>query len=200
MLCRKMEFKKFIDVWNEQTGYNTPKHHQKICEFLEQGYASKMKRCLLLAFRNSGKSTVVGLFCAWLLAKNSNLRILVLAADFALAKKMVRNVKRIIEQHPACQHLKPAKKTEWAADYFTVERSVVLRDPSMLAKGIDANITGLRADVIICDDVEVPKNCRTAALRETLKEKLLEIDFIITPSGFVLYIGTPHVKETIYKT
>ncbi len=192
-------FKEFVNIWNEILGLNTPVHHLQMCEFLENNYWHGNKKCLLLAFRNSGKSSIVGLFCAWLLTINANLRILVIAADFALAKKMVRNVKRIIEQHPNCQHLKPSKKEEWAAEYFTVARSQVLRDPSMLAKGIDANITGLRADVIICDDVEVPKNCGTEIKRQNLREKLLEIDFILTPQGFVLYIGTPHTKDTIYQ-
>ena len=64
---------------------------------------------LLLAFRSSGKSTLVGLFCAWLLCRHPDLRILVLAGDFALAKKMVRNVKRIIERHPLTAGLKPTR-------------------------------------------------------------------------------------------
>jgi len=195
----EMNFKDFIETWNQNLELSTPVHHLKIAHFLSEKYLTGNKKCLLLAFRNSGKSSLVGLFCAWLFTQNPNLRILVLAADFSLAKKMVRNVKRIIEQHPACEKLKPSKKEEWAADYFTIAKSQVLRDPSMLAKGIDANITGLRADVIICDDVEVPKNCNTSIKRENLREKLLEIDFILTPQGFVLYIGTPHHKETIYE-
>ncbi len=66
-----------------------------------------------------GKSTVVGLFCAWVLYRENSARILVMAADYALAKKMVRNVKRIVEQHPLAKHLKPAKLDQWAADQFT---------------------------------------------------------------------------------
>lgn len=64
---------------------------------------------------------------------------------------------RIIEQHPLTLGLKPARQDQWASDQFTVNRNMELRDPSMLAKGLGANITGLRADIIICDDVEVPK-------------------------------------------
>jgi hypothetical protein len=45
-------------------------------------------------FRNAGKSTLVGIFCAWLLLNNPDLRILVLAAEHDLARKMARNVKR----------------------------------------------------------------------------------------------------------
>ena len=133
------------------------------------------------------KSTLVGLFCAWLLYENCNSRILIMSADYELAKKMVRNVKRIIERHPLTTHLKPKQKDQWASDRFTIIRSQELRDPSVLARGIDANITGCRADVIVCDDVEVPKNCDTEAKRNDLKEKLSELDFIVS-----LYTPTTH--------
>jgi hypothetical protein len=151
-----------------------------------------------MAFRSCGKSTIIGLFAAWLLLHDSNLRILVLSADTLLARKMVRNVKRIIERHPLTAHLKPERLDQWGADRFTVKRSMELRDPSMLARGIAANMTGSRADVVICDDVEVPKTCDTAEKRENLRDKLAEIDFILTPSGTQIYAGTPHHWHTIY--
>ena len=139
------------------------------------------------------------MFCAWLLYKNPNIRILVVAADSVLAKKMVRNVKRIIETFPLLENIRPEKKTEWASGSFTVARNVELRDPSMLAVGLMSNATGSRADVIICDDVEVPKNCDTFQKRQDLREKLLEYSFILVPDGMQIFIGTPHTLDTIYK-
>lgn len=175
-----------------------PTHQRKIAKWLYGLWKSEDRQGLLMAFRNSGKSTVVGLFCAWVLYQNSALRILVMAADYSLAKKMVRNVKRIIEQHPLTKGLKPEHLEQWASDQFTVNRDSELRDPSMLAKGIGANITGLRADIIICDDVEVPKNCDTSQKREELRQRLDELDYILTPGGMQLYIGTLHTYYTIY--
>ena len=55
------------------------------------------------------------------------------------------------------------------------------------------------ADLIICDDVEVPRNCDTALKRMDLREKLEELDYILTPQGMQLYIGTPHTFYTIYQ-
>ena len=153
----------------------------------------------MLAFRSSGKSTIVGVFCAWLLYCNPNIRILVVAADTTLARKMVRNVKRIIETFPLLTDIRPKKKTEWASGSFTVERDMALRDPSMMAVGLMSNATGSRADVIICDDVEVPKNCDTFQKRQDLREKLLEYSFILVPNGTQIFIGTPHALDTIYK-
>lgn len=197
----RVGFFEFVYVWLRLQGMKIPKHQKKMLRWLSALYADPTERQgLLMAFRNSGKSTIVGLFCAWALYDNPSLRILVMAADHALAKKMVRNVKRIIEQHPLAAHLKPQKQDQWASGQFTVVRTQELRDPSMLAKGIGANITGLRADLIICDDVEVPKNCDTPLKRQELREKLDELDYILTPQGMQLYIGTPHNFYTIYQT
>lgn len=191
-------FAQFVETWNKDQNLSTPKHHKKISAWLEGRWAAKDRELLLMAFRNSGKSTLVGMFCAWLLACHPSLRIMVLAADLSLARKMTRNVKRIIERHPDCAGLKPKSRDQWASDQFTVNRDSELRDPSMLAKGIVANITGSRADVVICDDVEVPNTSDTQTKREDLRERLDEIDYVLVPGGLQLYVGTPHTFHTIY--
>nr|DAS10153.1 MAG TPA: Terminase [Caudoviricetes sp.] len=201
MKTRKIDFFEFVYVWFRVQGLSIPRHQRKMTSWLSALWHDKEKRQgLLMAFRNSGKSTIVGLFCAWALYQDPAVRILVMAADHSLAKKMVRNVKRIIERHPLASGLKPDKLDQWASDQFTVKRVSELRDPSMLAKGLGANITGLRADIIICDDVEVPKNSDTALKRQDMREKLNELDYILTPGGLQLYIGTPHNYYTIYQT
>lgn len=201
MAMMKIDFFEFMYVWFKLQGLKVPSHQKKIARWLSGLWCRGGERqALLMAFRNSGKSTVVGLFCAWVLYRSPSTRILVMAADHSLARKMVRNVKRIIEQHPLTKKLKPPRLDQWASDQFTVSRAAELRDPSMLAKGLGANITGLRADLIICDDVEVPKNCDTSLKRQEMRERLNELDYILTPGGMQLYIGTPHTYYTIYQT
>jgi hypothetical protein len=195
---KSLNFPEFVWIWNHRQGLTTPNLHLRIARWLSTRWEEGDRNLLLLAFRNSGKSTLVGLFSAWLLFRNPNLRILVLAADFALAKKMVRNVKRIVERHPFTRGLKPARSDQWASDQFTVRRMAELRDPSMLAKGIEANITGLRADIVICDDVEVPNTSDTALKRADLRARLHEIEYVLVPGGLQLYVGTPHSFYTIY--
>jgi len=68
----------------------------------------------------------------------------------------------------------------------------------MLAAGIGANITGSRADVVLCDDVEVPGNSDTAGKRAELRARLAEIEFVLVPGGTLLFVGTPHALDTIY--
>jgi len=193
-----VSFKIFLSLWNKVQGQVTPGVHFCMADWLEGSWRTGQRRLLLQAFRSSGKSTITGLFAAWLLYTNPDLRIIVLAADMILARKMVRNVKRILERHPLTPHLKPEQVDQWGADRFTVKRRLELRDPSMLARGMAANMTGSRADVIICDDVEVPNTCDTADKRRDLRERLGEIDFVLMQGGSILYIGTPHSWYTIY--
>lgn len=195
-----VEFRAFVEAWNALQGQGTPRHHRIIVRWLGARLGGGDRRLLLMAFRGAGKSTLVGLFAAWLLRTDPNRRLLVLAADLRLAKKMVRNVKRIIERHPMTQGMKPRERDQWASDQFTVVRPLELRDPSMLAAGIDGNVTGTRADVVICDDVEVPRSSDTAPKREALREALREIDYLMVPDGVQLYVGTPHSWYTIYAT
>lgn len=193
-----LSFKLFLALWNRLQGQTTPTVHFRIADWLEAAWERGETRLLLMAFRACGKSTIVGLFAAWLIWCRPDVRILVLAADTMLARKMVRNVKRIIERHPLTAPLKPERIDQWGSDRFTVKRDRELRDPTMLAAGIGSNITGSRADVIICDDVEVPRTCDTADKRAELRDRLSETGFVLVPGGTQLYVGTPHSWFTIY--
>ncbi|WGF90730.1 phage terminase large subunit [Marinivivus vitaminiproducens] len=201
-LVLDMGFAQFAWLWNHIEDRALPDLHRTIADWLDGAVSAEdgARRALLMAFRDAGKSTVVGLFCAWLLARNPDLRILVLAAEAELARKMTRSVRRLIEKHPACRHLLPDRAEQWAADRLSVKRRLVQRDPSLLARGVGANITGCRADVIICDDVEVPNTAGTADKRRELRERLAETAYVLVPDGLHLYVGTPHAFHSIYAT
>lgn len=196
--CNQYDFGVFLDLWNATQNQPTPTLHFRIARWLQKSWEHGETRLLLQAFRASGKSTIVGIFIAWILSRDPDLRILVLSAESTLAQKMVRTIRKLIEKHPLTAHLRPKNPDQWAADSFTVMRSRVSRDPSVLARGLYANTTGTRADIIICDDVEVPNTCDTAEKRERLRERLAENDFILVPGGTQIYIGTPHSYYSIY--
>ena len=193
------EFVEFAWVWNRIQAQEMPAVHRRIARWLGARRAAGDRRLLLTAFRGCGKSTLVGLYCAWWLLRDPAARILVLAADGMLAVKMVGTVRRILERHPLCAALLPGTPEAWAMDRFTVAREAVLRDPSMLAAGLSGNITGSRAELIICDDVEVPGTCDTPGRRAELRERLRETEFVLTPAGTILYIGTPHCADSLYR-
>lgn len=194
------EYYKFLDEWNNLLNFETPKHHREIMNFLVGILESSPKRGLLTAFRHSGKSCVVGIFAACVLYKNPKTRILILSAETNLSSRMVSHIKHILENHPRCVNMLPTVKKEWGSHKITINRPIGVREPSVVCQGIHGNITGQRADLIICDDVEVPNTSNTAQKREMLRERLRELDFILSPDGAMIYIGTPHTMETIYRT
>ena len=190
----------FADEWNKILGYQTPRHHYQMLKFLYDVWQNPNHKGLLMAFRHSGKSTVVGIFATYVLYTNPKTRIFVLSAHTTLASRMVAHIKNILENHPMCADLIPKSKKEWATDKITINRPIGIREPSVVCQGIHGNITGSRADLIICDDVEVPNTCNTPQKREALRERLRELDFILSPNGTIIYIGTPHTTDTIYRT
>lgn len=192
------DFVMFLEVWNMQQNYKTPLIHTLMAEWLQTSWDNGDTRLLLMAFRASGKSTLIGAFSAWLLWRNPDLRILVLAAESSLANKMVRNIRKIIERHSLTKTIIPKNPDQWAVDRFTVKRDKELRDPSVLAAGITANITGSRADIILYDDVEVPNTADSVEKRQNLRERLGESNFTLVPDGTQIYIGTPHSYFSIY--
>jgi len=194
------EFYKFLDEWNDVLGLKTPRHHREIMRFLVELWQTEPHRGLLMAFRHSGKSTVVGVFAACVLYMRPQTRILILSAESVLAARMVAHIRHILENHPRCASLIPANKKEWASGRITVNRPIGVREPSVTCQGLYGNVTGMRADLIICDDVEVPNTSNTARKREELRERLRELDFILSPTGTMIYIGTPHAVDTIYRT
>jgi hypothetical protein len=190
----------FLDAWNSLLNFETPKHHKEIMAFLADVVENPPRRGLLTAFRHSGKSSVVGVFAAWVLYRRPETRILILSAETGLSSRMVSHIRHILENHAECAHMLPDVRKEWGAHKITVRRPIGIREPSVVCQGIHGNITGMRADLIICDDVEVPNTCNTPQKREDLRTRLRELDFILSPGGAMIYIGTPHAMDSIYNT
>ena len=194
------EFYNFMDEWNAVLGMKTPRHHREIMRFLVDVWTAHPHRGLLMAFRHSGKSTVVGIFAACVLYMRPETRILILSAETSLSSRMVSHIRHILENHPRCASLIPSGKKEWASSRITVNRPIGIREPSVICQGVYGNVTGMRSDLIICDDVEVPNTSNTPKKRSDLRDRLRELDFILSPTGAMIYIGTPHTTDTIYRT
>ena len=81
MTAERADFLEFAWVWNATQGLGTPPVHRRIVRWLQARWEAGDRRLLLMAFRGCGKSTLVGLYCAWWLLRAPDTRILVLAAD-----------------------------------------------------------------------------------------------------------------------
>lgn len=193
----KCSFQEFFLVWASLQGWEVPKVHFDIMDFLVNHKKWQNNIGVLQVFRGVGKSTITGLFIVWMLTQDPTLRFLVLSADKKTATKITLDVANIMRVHPLAKHLHGEENIN-RADALYVRGFKDARTPSVTSWGVLSNIVGSRADWIIYDDTEVEKNTRTETERENLRTKLLQPTHILVPGGFELFIGTPHAYESIY--
>lgn len=155
-------------------------------------------KSIIEAFRGAGKSWMVVAYALWRLLLNNQENIVMLSASATLANENSKFAKMLIEGMPLLQHLKPKEGQRDSAISFDVYGARPSKDPSMKSVGITGQVTGTRADCVIPDDIEIPKNSYTHLLRERLSELVKEVAAILKPGGVVRYLGTPQIEETLY--
>lgn len=188
----------FFAVLAKLNGWDhIPEFHLRILDFLERDGEWNNNVATLQAFRNSAKSTIAAAYVVWKLVNDPTLIILIQSADDNTATKMVEDCKRIINVHPMAMHLR-AKNNKWKANSVVVRGSNSGRNNSIEARGINSTVTGSRADIIIFDDVEVPKNADSEDLRDRLRKRIAESHHLLNPGGKKLFIGTPHAYDSVY--
>ena len=156
------------------------------------------RRSVIEAFRGVGKSWITSAFVCWLILNNPQLKILVVSASKERADAFSTFVKRLINEIPMLQHLKPQDGQRDSVIAFDVGPATPDHSPSVKSVGITGQITGSRADILIADDVEVPNNSATQMMRDKLSEAVKEFDAILKPGGRILYLGTPQTEMSLY--
>jgi hypothetical protein len=165
-----------------------------IAWYLQHGPRRKM----IEAFRGVGKSWITVAFVLWTLLLNPQAKVMVVSAGEKLAGDFTRFCKQLIHGMPLLQHLAPRDDQSNSALAFDVGPATPSKDPSVKSVGITGQLTGSRADLIVADDIETPKNSYTHLLRERLAELVKEFDAVLKPEGRVVYLGTPQIETSLY--
>lgn len=188
-----VNFQTFFMVWARRQGWKVPPMHVRVAEFLDGPERLKV----LLIFRGGAKSTICGIRNAFQYYLSRAWRIIVQSADDPTANKTSRDTKSVLRRHPLAAGILPPVAT--AVDRWSVAGNPDERNVSFTAAGIMSNITSSRADEFQFDDVEVPKNIKTAEARANLRARLDEPTHILVPGGMKTYVGTPHTHDSIYE-
>ena len=171
----------------------------QILEYLEKG----PKRRTIAAFRGCGKSTLSAMYILWRLFKNPDEKILVVSASLTRSEAMTAWLLKTIGDVPWLRHMLPdshdGRYSRISFDVGTCK--FIEQSPSVRAAGIQGQITGSRASLILADDVETPSTSLTQLQREKLKNSLAELEAILKPGeeSEIVYLGTPHSStDSIY--
>lgn len=150
------------------------------------------------AFRGVGKSWITAAYALDRLQADRQLNILVLSASHVRAENFTTFCLQCIDQWDFLSDMRPRGDQRRSRISFDVNGAESDQNPSLRSAGINGQITGSRAHLIIADDVETPDNSSTVTFREKIAEKIKEFDSILHPGGEVLFLGTPQTDETLY--
>lgn len=189
----------FLDVVMTELGFSSTEIQQDIGMFLAFG----PQYLMIQAQRGQAKTTVTAAYAVFCLIHNPSFRIMILSAGGKQANEISTLIVRIITGMPELACLCPDKSAgdRTSTEAFDVHHSLkgLDKSPSVRCEGVESNLQGARADLLIADDVESGKNSKT----EHLREQLLQItkDFTsICADGRIVYLGTPQSENSIYNT
>jgi len=175
-----------------------------MCDWMQHGG----KRTQVHAFRGCGKSYLCSAYVLWSLMLNPEEKCLVISASKERADSFVKFTRRLIDEVPFLQHLRPDRNRgdrDSNVSFDVGAATAGAHSPSVKAAGITGQITGARGSLIVLDDIEVPGNSATVQMREKLSEAIKEIDAILLPENKELgvhprvrVLGTPQSMETVY--
>lgn len=167
----------------------------------------------LLAPRGSAKSTVLGLFTAWVIGIHTKaqktLQILYLSYSLSAARAKSATIKSIIETPEYAEifpMVKPGKK--WSDEYWSIDyrfagiRSTGSEMFTMVCAGIAGSITSKRSHLIILDDaIKSADQIANPSIREKMERNWSSV---IRPTllegGRVICLGTRFRPDDIHTT
>lgn len=190
----------FLQDGMELLGFSTTDIQEDIAGYIAYG----PQYLMVQAQRGQAKTTIAALFAVWYLIHNPAGRVLVVSAGGKQATDISTLIVRIILNMDVLECMRPDKQAgdrTSAADGFDIHHSLkgIDKSASIDCIGIDANLQGRRADLLIPDDIESSKNSATA----TQRAKLLHLtkDFTsINSTGRIIWLGTPQTMESIYNS
>lgn len=206
------DFKSFVEC---VIGLDNEPFHNEI----DDNMANPLHKKIVISFpRGHGKSTHLSVaYPLWKIAKNHNLRILLISATANVSKSFLTEIIGHVDRNeeykafstfidPMGKGVVPRMKNyakmreNWSGDSIVIERETLnLKDPTINAVGLFGSILSKRADIIICDDIVNQTNSATE------DQRLKTVDWIYTtvlpvliPGGVFMYLGnTWHMDDLV---
>jgi hypothetical protein len=181
--------------------------HQDLARFLMPGGKSHK---LVLLPRDHQKSAFAGLYAAWRITRQPNIRILYISSTANLATKQLKFIKDILTSDryrrywPEMVNREEAKREKWTESEISVDHPLraetYTRDPTVFTAGLTTSVTGLHCDLSIMDDVVVKENAYTEDNRKKVEEQYSLLASIEGTEGEAIVVGTRYHPKDLYNT
>lgn len=180
--------------------------HQELCEWWTRQDAKPNQ--LVLLPRGHLKSKLIAYRAAWQITRQPDTTILYVSATADLAEKQLYQIKQILDS-PIYRRYWPemigpdeGKREKWAVAEIAVDhpkrKQEGIRDATVKAVGLNANMTGFHADVVVLDDMVVPTNAYTEEGRDKVAATYSQLASIENPGAQEWVVGTRYHPKDIY--
>jgi hypothetical protein len=193
------DFTDFLRDGMELLGFSTTDLQIEIGNWIAHG----PQYLMVQAQRGQAKTTIAALYSVWSLIHSPAHRVLIISAGGTQAVEISTLIVRVIETMDELECMRPDKLAgdRTSVEAYDVHHSLkgLDKSPSVACVGIDSNLQGKRADLLIPDDIESSKNSATPVQRAKLLH--LTKDFTsINSTGRIIWLGTPQTMESIYNS
>lgn len=193
------EFIPFLEDVMEELGFSTTDIQKDIGGYIAYG----PQYLMVQAQRSQAKTTIAAAYAVWYLMHNPKGRVLIISAGGTQAEEISTLIVRIILNMDVLECMRPDKMAGDRTSVlgFDLHHSLkgIDKSPSVACVGIDSNLQGKRADLLIPDDIESAKNAATPGQRAKLLH--LTKDFTsINQNGRIIWLGTPQSIDSIYNS
>ena len=180
--------------------------HKEILRWWQREEAKTAQ--LLLLPRGHMKSKLVAYRAAWWITKNPDTTVMYLSATSDLAEAQLYQIKQILDSPiyrrywPEMTNVEEGKREKWNVAEIAVDhpkrKAEGVRDSTCKAVGVNANFTGFHADIVILDDMVVPKNAYTEEGRQKVASAYSQLASIENPGAEEWAVGTRYHPRDIY--
>lgn len=193
------QFVPFLEDVMDELGFSTTEIQKDIGGYIAYG----PQYLMVQAQRSQAKTTIAAAYAVWFLIHNPAGRVLIVSAGGDQATDISTLIVRIILNMDVLACMRPDKAAgdRTSVEGFDLHHSLkgIDKSASVDCIGIDANLQGRRADLLIPDDIESSKNSATPVQRAKLLN--LTKDFTsINATGRIIWLGTPQTMESIYNS
>jgi hypothetical protein len=181
--------------------------HEELCAWWQRQDAKDNQ--LVLLPRDHQKSAMIAYRVAHHITKHPEATVLYVSATANLAEKQLKAVKDILLSDiyrfywPEMVNDLEGKRERWAADEISVDhpkrKAEGIRDATIKAAGITANVTGLHCSVAVLDDVVVPDNAYTQIGRDQVRAFYSQLSSIESTGAREWAVGTRYHPGDLYK-
>lgn len=182
-----------------ELGFNTTDIQEDIAGYMAYG----PQYLMVQAQRSQAKTSIAAAYAVYCLIHSPAHRVMVVSAGGDLANQISTLIVRIIMSMDVLEYMRPDKMAgdRTSVEAFDVHHSLkgIDKSPSVACFGIDSNLPGNRADLLMADDIESGKNSATAAQRAKLLQMTKEFTSI-NATGRILWLGTPQSRDSIYNS